>query len=189
MDITVSIELNPEEKQELAGILNVAQAQLGTKIKPYAEAAIKEYVQMFLGKRVMTRGSDIREHRLFLLIQSAFGNAIPNERVVSSLFQCTPSQSRSLIRSVLSKYQYQLREATKTTVVKVLRSIKKDDDSLVILIDNEAIASDLNGVLQSLDGTLDQIVKRAGKLAEYEIKKSAYLKLCTSYGEPPRDLS
>lgn len=65
---------------------------------------------MFIGQRVFTRGRDIQEYRLFLLIRGPFGNTIPDDQMVCDLFQTT-TQSRALVRSVMSKYQYELSQA------------------------------------------------------------------------------
>jgi hypothetical protein len=86
---------------------------------------------MFLGQKVFRRGSDILEYRLFLLIEKALEGQIPDEQVVSNLFQTTPTESRSLIRSVMSKYQYQLRGAIEYSIRAILENASKDNDLLI----------------------------------------------------------
>ena len=113
MAITVDLPLNAEEKAQLAGILRCDPDALDAVLAPYAAAALEEYARMFIGQRVFTRGSDIHEYRLFLLIKQPLEGRIPDEQQVSDLFQTTATQSRSLIRSVLAKYQYELQEATR----------------------------------------------------------------------------
>src|SRR5207244_13298060 len=88
-----------------------SQTKLAETLAPFAAAALHEVVTMFLGQKVFTRGSDILEYRLFLLVQHAFGNRVPTEKQVSKLFQTTATASRALIRSVMSQHQYQLQDA------------------------------------------------------------------------------
>ncbi len=116
MKIEIDVPLNAEETKQLAGILGVKANELGKALQPFAKSATDEYVRMFLGQRVFTRGRDALEFRLFLLIRGAFGNKIPDEKRVCALFQYSPTQARSLIRAVMSKYQYDLSEAIDATL-------------------------------------------------------------------------
>src|SRR5437870_118915 len=99
------VSLSTEERAQLAGILGCKDAELDATFAPFARAAAEEYARMFLGQRVFTRGSDLREYRLLLLMRDVF-KRIPDDQEVSNLFQTTSSQCRSVIRSVISKYQY-----------------------------------------------------------------------------------
>jgi hypothetical protein len=71
--------LSQPEQVQLAGTLRVAVDDLREHLEAHANAAVEEYVRMFLGQRVYTRGSDIREYRLLLLIRHALGGRIPSE--------------------------------------------------------------------------------------------------------------
>jgi hypothetical protein len=89
MKIEFNIDINGDEAKQLAGILKSSASGLNASLVPYASAAAQEYVGMILGQKVFTRGSDIMEYRLFLLIRTAFGNKLPDEQRVCDLFQCT----------------------------------------------------------------------------------------------------
>ena len=82
MAITVDLPLNAEEKAQLAGILRCDPDALDAVLAPYAAAALEEYARMFIGQRVFTRGSDIHEYRLFLLIKQPLEGRIPDEQQV-----------------------------------------------------------------------------------------------------------
>jgi hypothetical protein len=120
MAISVSVELKEDEQAQLAAILGTTVAELEGKLAPFAQAAVEEYVRMFLGQRVFTRGSDAREFRLLLLIKHAFEDRFPDDQRISDLFQTTLSESRSLIKSVSAKYQYELVDQTSSRVDDVL---------------------------------------------------------------------
>lgn len=96
MPITIELGLADEERNQLAGILKCSPGELDATLEPYARSALEEYGRMFIGQRVFTRGADIQVYRLFLLIKGPFDNQIPDEQIVSDLFQTTANQSRSL---------------------------------------------------------------------------------------------
>ena len=56
MPISVSLELTDDEKTQLASILGTTSDGLEEALAPYAQASLDEYVRMFLGQRVFTRG-------------------------------------------------------------------------------------------------------------------------------------
>jgi hypothetical protein len=184
MAVTVNLNLNKEELAQLAGILKAKPSEIEGKFAPYADAAVQEYARMFLGQKVFTRGSDMREYRLFLLIRLAFNNSLPDEQTVCDLFQCTLSQSRALIRAVISKYQYELRDAIDGTLSRTLKSAEADEagDGMTVTINSENIIAEFNKVLASVDGSLPQIVKKAGTVSTYHMKESSYQSLCKRFG-------
>ncbi|MEY2487739.1 MAG: hypothetical protein QOH39_3387 [Verrucomicrobiota bacterium] len=185
MKLNVELNLASQEENELRKILKKDASEWPAGLKPYAEAAALEYIRMFLGQKVFTRGSDIREYRLFLLIRTAFKSAIPDEQTVCALFQCTLSQSRGLLRAVMSKYQYELSEAITGTLTELLRRVKKNvSGALVVTINNESVVGELNKVLTMVDAGQDQVARQTGKLATYELKPDAYRKLCENFGIP-----
>jgi hypothetical protein len=184
MAVTAKLSLTRDEQNQLAGILKVKPAELDSKFAQYAEAAVQEYARMFLGQKVFTRGADIREYRLFLLIRHAFGNSIPDEQAVCDLFQCTLSQSRALTRAVMSKYQYELRDAIDGTLIKTLRSAKPDPegDGMTVTVNSENVIAEFNKVLASENETLPQISRKPGTVSTYDLKESAYARLRRKFG-------
>jgi len=175
MKVTIEVDLTKDEERSLQRILRIENEKWPVGFEPYASAAAEEYARMFLGQRVFTRGSDVREYRLALLIQTAFGNEIPNEQTVCDLFQCTLSQSRALLRAVMSKYQYQLSVAINKTLLGVLDKAQKIEgkDAYVISVGNENVIAELNKVLARKPGQ-DEIARQTRKLGTYELRAAAY---------------
>ena len=183
----VTVTLSSPERKELARILGCAEKDLPKKIEPFLRAAAKEYITMFLGQKVYSRGSDMLEYRLFLLVQEAFGNTIPDEQGVSRLFQTTANESRSLIRSVMSKYQYQLKTAIESSLQKLLEAAQHTDGdpSYTVTINSVNLVDELNRVLAGIDGNLPSVQKKRGSVATYEIEPSSYTRLCERLGVTP----
>jgi hypothetical protein len=187
MKVEVDIPLDPSESKQLAGILGIKPAELAKALQPFAKSATEEYVRMFLGQRVFTRGRDALEFRLFLLIRGAFGNKIPDEKRVCALFQCSPTQARSLIRAVMAKYQYDLSEAIDATLTETVKQVSRDnEDELSVIINSENLVDALNITLASIDGSLPQVAKKKGTVSTYDVKESSYEKLCEHYEVQPK---
>lgn len=184
MEVTVNINISEQEKTELASILNCSKESLPTELSKFGAAALQEYISMFLGQKVFKRGSDILEYRLFLLIEEAYGNKVPDEQDVCKLFQTSSTESRSLIRSVISKYQYQLKSALEKTIKEILQSAARDNEQepYTVTINSQNIVDELNRQLASIDGSLPPVTKKRGSVSIYEIKASSYSRLCHKFG-------
>jgi hypothetical protein len=171
------LELNANEQKQLAAALGCQLQKLEDTLQPYAKAALLEYISVFLGRTNLTRGTDTKEYRLFLLMKEVFKNQIPEEQKISGLFHITSSQSKTLIKAVLSKNRYALEETVKAALIKTMEQAKenKDDngDSWVT-INNLNIVDELNHILTIKDGTLPKILRKAGTVSTYMIKASSY---------------
>ncbi len=184
MEINADLDIDPTEENELAKILKCTVAELPNKLALFASAAIQEYVSMFRGQKVFTRGSDINEYRLFLLITKAMGNRIPDEQDVCRLFQTSTTESRALIRAVMSKYQYLLREAIDSSMRQILQTAQRGegDGPYEVIVNSQNLVDELNRLLALIDGTLPPIAKKRGSVSKYEISLSSHARLETRLG-------
>ncbi len=186
MPISFESPAGEDDSEMLAEILGGSPEDVNETLQPYARAAAAEYVEMFLGRKVFTRGSDIREYRLFLLMREVF-KRLPTEQAVSDLFQTTETQSRSLIRSVMSKYQYELTEILNKSMEEALEAAAQspnaeENDDWYITVSSEYIVEALNRLVAQCDGTLTRIVLRKGTASSYVIKPSTRSALRTALG-------
>lgn len=137
---------------------------------------------MIKGEKVFKRGTDILEYRLFLLVGHVFEGKIPDEQIISKLFQTTATESRSYLRSIISKYQYQLKSAIDDTIKNIL--LKAEAQAAVgpfnITLNSVNVIEELNKKLASIDGTLASVTKKRGSVSTYEVTKSSYEELCRS---------
>lgn len=187
MNLTTTVNFTPEEEAEIAAILGCSAANLSGKLNSYVHASFKEYLTMIRGQKVFKRGSDMLEYRLFLLIESAFDGMVPDERTVSSLFQTTLTESRSLIRAVISKYQYQLRTYIDATLQQILNAANRLNAThdYTVVINSQNTVDELNKALADLDGSLTPVTKKRGSVSTYEIAPSSYNRLCAKFNVQP----
>jgi hypothetical protein len=172
------------EAEQLAEVLGCTSDELESALAPHASAALQEYIGMFLGQKVFRRGADQQEYRLFLLIRHVFGDKLPNEQEVCRLFQTTATESRGLIRSVMSKYQYQLQSAINASLKDVCSAAQAEEEGgdHYVAVYNGNVVDELNRMLADIDGSLPAMQKRRNSVSTYRLKPSAYQALCSRLG-------
>lgn len=188
LQITTTLNLDAAERAEICAILGCTDPDLNTRLNSVLGASISEYLSMFRGQKVLKRGSDILEYRLLLLVETAFNGVIPDERTVSSLFQTTLTESRSLIRAVISKYQYQLKPHVERTLSAALTAANRQNNAqdYTVVINSQNVIDELNKALADIDGSLSPVAKKKGSVSTYEISPSSYNRLCAKFGVQPR---
>jgi len=184
LNISFNIDLTAEEVTLFKTILNCSTDQeLTQKLGTIGKAALTEYNKMILGQRVFTRGKDILEFRLLNLIKHHFNGAIPSEQQISALFQITATESRALIRSITSKYQYELTDIINTMLKELLRdkTMKNADKNYKLPLDNVFFKDELNKRLGMYDNKLPMVEKDVTTNGVYTISISAYDRLCHEF--------
>ncbi|MGH7022228.1 MAG: hypothetical protein ACREEB_01410 [Caulobacteraceae bacterium] len=178
-----TMQLSAADQAALAGILGCGEAEIEATLSRFASAALREYVEMFLGKGVFTRGSDLLEFRLRLLTEHAFANTIPDEARVSQLFQTSPQASRTMIRSLVSKYQYQLQDAVFASLRAILQSAKQEEQGAdwTFTTNSLNLVELLNQRLAAKDGSQRRVRKQKDSVSTFEIAPASYDILRTEF--------
>lgn len=186
MQITFDIDVSPDDQAKLQALLGVDAAGLPAATAMHAKAALSEYLEAYLGRRAFSRGSDILEHRLSLLIRHAFAGKIPTAAQVSDLFQTTLSASRALIRNTFSKYRFDLDKVAADAAKAVLEAVTwTGDNSWNAKIAAPNMVELLNRRLLSANPGHKEIVRTQGAIGTYVITDDAYQELCPMFGATP----
>lgn len=187
MHIEFDLTLDPQETAEIAQIIGCPLVDVPTVLAGYGKSALQEYLAMMRGQKALKRGTDILEYRLFLLVENVFAGRIPDEQTISKIFQTTATESRGLLRSIISKYQYLLRDAIDQTLKLVLEGATAETATgpFLVTMNSVNVIEELNRKLAAIDGTLASIGKKRGSVATYDITKSSYEHLCTLLGATP----
>jgi hypothetical protein len=186
MRIEFDFDVSDEEKTRLASTLGCDPDQLEDRLSVYGHAAMREYVNGFLGSWTATRAADLQEYRLLSLILDVFGGGIPDEDIVVRHFSITPSQARSLIRSVLSKFPFELSIPLKAALAQVVGSCaqQEENETYEVVINNNTVVEELNRRLALINGRLPQISKKRGSVSVYLVSPASYEALCGDLGVP-----
>lgn len=179
--ITFEINLAQEDDDLLVELLG-SQPSLDTVLSHHARAALGEYIEGYLGRRSSSRGSDVRELRLALLVEHAFGGLIPDEATVGALLQMAPSSSRTLIRNTLTRYRRQLELAVSGSLKAVLESVVWAGEVVHTHRASASVVEILNQRLLALDPTLKAISRVSGSAGTWVIDGDVYTALCDALG-------
>lgn len=184
MKIEFEVSLSNEEKALLKTILDCENPDsLNQKLNKIGRSSFEENRRMIIGQKVFTRGRDMLEYRLFNLIKFFFDGKIPEEQKICDFFQLTATESRAYIRSVMSKYQYELKETIRESLKEQVEKIKKDDNSETyrLSIHNQYFRDELNRILGSIDTSLPIIKIEPGTISTFLIQPSSYIALCKHF--------
>src|SRR5258706_12093004 len=107
MKIEIDVDITSEQDR-LTAALNCKKSDLQKVLQAHAKAATMEYVQMFVGRASLKAAADSKEIRLLMMIVYVYDGKPPDEYEVSRVFHLTLSQARTLIKSVMAKYQFEL---------------------------------------------------------------------------------
>lgn len=183
MPIQISDDsLTVPQRDRLRKILRAkSDADLNERLQSLLRAAWQEYMDMILGTGMPSRADEIRQNRLYHLLQYLYGGKnprIPTEAEVSSLFQLTPSQSRTLIQSVLTRFNYSLESGLRNTLLSVLQPIPplplEKDGYYHVVIHSDTVLQDLNQIIADQKPKYDLIRKQRGTSRTYLISADSY---------------
>ncbi|MDB5575343.1 MAG: hypothetical protein JWR80_519 [Bradyrhizobium sp.] len=184
VQITFDIDITQADRDALIAAIGCDAAALDAALNGHAKAALTEYLETYLGRRVFSRGSDFLEHRLALLIEHALDRKIPNDAGISRLFQTTLSASRTLIRNALSKYRYQLQAAMNGSAATLLEAVSWRADGGFYQAEVKAmnLVELLNQRLTADDPTLKPLSRLPDSVATFAIAPDSYDLLCGAFG-------
>ncbi|MFN3352948.1 MAG: hypothetical protein ACK4Z5_05005 [Brevundimonas sp.] len=184
MRFNLDLEVDDADLDRLVDATSIPGENLAAGLQGHAKAAFAEYLEQYVGRRALNRGTDILEHCLHLLIRHALNNEVPTEAQVSSLFQTTPSQSRTLIRNTLSKYRFELASALRATVKTVLEGARFKSGSFLLTIRSAQVVDVLKARLEQFHPGEVPLI-RTTDASTWTLKRASYLKLCADFGATP----
>lgn len=143
-------------------------------------SALNEYKEMFLGRGFPTRAEEIKQDRLYYLIENHF-KEMPTEEKVSSLFRLTRTQSGNLIRGVMARYHYELDEIFKDSLKYILEKHELVDGSCHLVIQSNYALDYLKNIVEKKD---EQMKKVKNAYRKYCVSKDSLNELCDEMGIP-----
>ncbi len=180
MDITINIndnELSEDDKLVIKDCLGLGdEDNLDEHLNRLAKASFIEYIKMFKEKGLPTRADEVQQERLFFLLLHYFMNRVPFEHEISSIFQITQIQSRTLLRNTNSRFRTKIAQFIRNTIRTVLRTavLNGDGDRYELEITSSVIKDEINTYLSQRNAHLFPLTKKRGYLAVYECPEDTY---------------
>ncbi|MDT4896423.1 MAG: hypothetical protein QOH25_1500 [Acidobacteriota bacterium] len=165
------MDVDDEVTARLADVLGCKSSELSKYLSIYGKAALLEYIEMFCGNMSLRMAVDTREQRLLQIILAAYEGNIPDEATVARLFHFTRSQARSLLRAVLEKKAFELKDHVRKACITVLQAIAPNSsEPIEVMIKNQRVLEALNQLLAD-DGRVPLLERTSG--AKYKLDKAS----------------
>lgn len=180
MDITITLtdeELTSLDKNLIKECLGLnTDSDLNEGLASLAKASFMEYVKMFKEKGLPTRADEIQQERLFFLLIYYFKNRLPSENELSSIFQLTQSQSKTLLRNTKSRYRTKIFSYINNTLLDILNSATqaKTNDPYQFICTSPTIIEELNLIISQKGPTYEPIQKIRGLASKYSCSIDTY---------------
>jgi hypothetical protein len=184
MNITITVsntELSAIDKTLIQDCLGLAAAQVDPALKKLCKTAFMEYVKMFKEKGLPTRADEVQQERLFFLLNYFFENRLPSENEISSIFQLTPSQSKTLLRNTKSRYRTKISAFIKNTLLETLNSATQPNPTgdYEFVCTSPTTVEELNSIISQKGPELQPIEKIRGLASKYTCAVDTYTLLQT----------
>lgn len=180
MDITITIsndELSASDKTLIKECLGLTIApELNAALTKLTKAAFMEYMKMFKEKGLPTRADEVQQERLFFLLTHYFQIRLPSENELSSIFQLTQSQSKTLLRNTKSRYRTKISNFINNTLLETLNSATQENagDPYEFVCTSPTTVEELNLIISQKGPTLEPIQKIRGLASKYSCAVDTY---------------
>jgi hypothetical protein len=180
MTITIDIsdiELTATEQalvMECLGLQN--PERLSEALTKICKASFLEYCKMFKEKGLPTRADEVMQERLFFLLSHYYDNRLPSESEISTIFQLTPSQSRTLLRNTKSRYRTKISKFINNSLKTVVESAVKNNQTnkFEFVCLSNILIEELNLIVSQKGPELEQISKIKGMASKFECSEDTY---------------
>lgn len=181
MEITFKIddkEFEQEQKALIKKTLKLEDKDIPEALNKIAKAALKEYLTMLVEGGMPNRADEAKQDRLLYLIQSYFGNVLPNESQISIIFQLTQSQSKTLLKNTVSRFRHKLDDVLNHTMKSVINTAEYSSEVFLVVINSDVVKDELNMLITQNEPTYKPITKRAGSAGQFKISEDSHALLC-----------
>ena len=190
MNISINIsnaELSTNDKALIKECLGLQSAQdLNLAFTKICKTAFLEYCKMFKEKGLPTRADEVMQERLFFLLNHYYIDRLPSENEISTIFQLTPSQSKTLLRNSKSRYRTKIATSLNNSLKAIVHPavLNNDTGKLEFVFLSSVLIEELNLIVSQKGPTLEQINKIKGKASKYECAEDTYDLLKAELGLP-----
>jgi hypothetical protein len=185
MQLATALTVDDADCIHLAQTLGCDVDQLSQKLVGHAQAALNEYVAMYLGRGTPTQAREIFENRLALLMTQALNDGVPSDDDVARLFNVSRSQARTLLRNTISRRRFLLADVFKASAKAALKAAKPIEAGFALTLRSAYLAEGLNLELDRLNKGSPPLTPIRDQVSRYLAAPSSYELLCQAYAADP----
>lgn len=177
-----NVDLTTEEEAALVRVFGGNAAGLQARLAPFASAALREYIDMFLGQAVTT-ASDVRERRLVAMMLALPPARFPKDDDIARWFNLTPASARSLLRTTLARHRHKLRavmDAAARSFIGAAGAPAQNGDREA-RFPNSVVIDMLNEQLAAATAVRKPIRRKADTFDTYVIPNGSMIELAALY--------
>ncbi len=185
MDITFEIDndfFEENQKQLIKRTLKIGDQEIQSALGKIAKAALSEYLTMFTEGGMPSRADEAKQDRLLYLIQNYFIENLPTDSQISTIFQITQSQSKTLLKNTICRHRNKLEETINRSMITCMETSQHIGDKYLIVINSEVIKEELNMLIIQNEPTYSTISKRKGSAGQFEMSEDSHALLCDQLG-------
>lgn len=179
MEITINLTENELSQADITliceclDIVNVEGA-FDDAIRKLCKSAILEYLKMFKEKGLPTRADEVMQERLYFLLNHYYNDRLPSESELSTIFQLTPSQSRTLLRNTKSRYRTKISTIINNTLLNTLNLATMGNGNYEFICTSKSIVEELNLIVSQKGPTMEPITKIRDLSSKYSCPIDTY---------------
>ncbi|MFM9756497.1 hypothetical protein ACKKBH_06170 [Aeromonas dhakensis] len=171
-----------EQKELLKKTLKIEDSDIQKAVSKISKAALNEYLNMLVEGGMPNRADEAKQDRLLFLIQSYFESSLPTESQISTIFQLTQSQSKTLLKNTVSRFRHKLEDVLLNTMKEVIGSATYSSPIYLVVISSDVVKDELNMLITQNEPTFKPITKKKGSAGQYEISEDSHALLCSKLG-------
>lgn len=180
MNITINIlegELPAADKALIKECLGLTSNQeLTAALTKICKTSFLEYCKMFKEKGLPSKADEVMQERLFFLLNHYYVNRLPSENEISTIFQLTASQSKTLLKNTKSRYRTKIARSINNSLKAIIQSatFNNETDKYEFVCLSSVMIEELNLIVGQKGPALEQIGKIRGKSSKYECAEDTY---------------
>lgn len=179
--LNFSVDIADDEAVVLADTFGCTPEDVGENLQFYAQAALREYVEMFAGQ-AMTGIADMRERRLVEILLALPAAHFPTDERIARLFNLTSLQGRALLRATLSRHRARLKGAMEAAARRFIAACQGDAGAeREARFPNVVVIEMLNAQLSAANAPRSPIRRKPGTFDTYLVANGAFIELQSLY--------
>lgn len=183
-DITITItisdaELSVDDRALIQDCLGIDNVAFQGALERLTKSAFMEYAKMFKEKGIPTRADEVAQERLYFLLNHYYNTTLPSESEISSIFQLTQSQSKTLLKNTKSRYRTKIKAFLKNSLKATLAAaVQRGGENLwEFECISPSIIEELNYIVSQKGPSNHPVEKIRGFANRYSCKEDTYVLL------------